>query len=180
VQVLSKWTGPAPAFTALDTRLGWGVVGDVQPDPTARAVFNVGGPADALAKLLPWVYLPLDDGTDYTVFVAYQGAMLDAVDRYTAAMLDAGFTFNGVVYPLDSDSRQQWLGLLTLSGSLTFPLHVTSNDGLTVTVMDQPTATACAQAALAAYMTITQTAAQTRGVVIAATTAADLDAITFG
>jgi hypothetical protein len=118
-------------------------------------------------------------GDDPTSFGGYQNAMLDACGLYQAAQLAQGFVFDGTTYPLDADARQDWHVVLTLGSALSWPKLVTSLDGLTVASMDQPTATAAAQAALTAAATAIQQAASYRQAVLAATTAAALDAITL-
>ena len=173
----SAWAGTATAIRAAYPGIRLSME-SITSTVGKRVLVEVANPPAAL--LADYRFPQLRQGDDPTSFTGYQNAMLDAVGLYAAAQLAAGFTYQSVTYPLDQESRQQWLGLLTLSAALTFPLHVTSLDGKTVTARDQAMARGCAQTALAAYLAITQAAAQTRAAVLAATTAAGLDAITIG
>jgi hypothetical protein len=153
---------------------------DSTPAAGTRVCLRVDDPPDALLADSRFPRVRADDEPDPASFASYQNAMLSAVDVWYAAQLAAGFAFNGVVYPLDADSREQWHGLLTLSSQLSFPLSITAADGRTVISADKDTALALAGAALSAFVAIGQTAAGVRKNIAAAQSVTDLDAITWG
>jgi len=145
-------------------------------DPTADpCVIRVTDPPAAL--LADATFPQVADPSPAPITTDQRAAKFAQLDAWYAARIAAGFTFGGVAYPLDIDSRQDWHGILTLGSLLSFPVHVTALDGVTVTTMDQTTAQQAAGAALSAYVTAGQMAAQYRAKIAAAQTVPDLDSI---
>lgn len=125
VDNVALWDGETP----------WSESSRAVPIPDGVAV-AIGWTFDGLAWAPP--VIPLEDA-------------VALVDAHTTAQLEAGAPYGGVTWPLDTDSRVDWLGLLIMAPVLLAqgPVRVVGRDGgLTLSTVEEVQAVA---AALAGY-----------------------------
>jgi hypothetical protein len=72
-----------------------------------------------------WMY----DGVTWSPPGLPLDVALAEVSAISAARLESGAVHRGVRYPLDTDSRVDWLGLLVMASSLPLPVRVVGVDG---------------------------------------------------
>lgn len=72
-----------------------------------------------------WLY----DGSTWSPPGLSHDAALAEVGAISAARLEAGAVHRGVRFPLDTDSRVDWLGLLVMASALPLPVRVVGLDG---------------------------------------------------
>lgn len=114
---------------------------------------------------------------DWSNFAGYQANACATVDAKTAALLAAGFVYNGQQFGLTDTLKIKWSGIMLAAAGLTYPFQIATVSGQSYSLTSAADVQAWYVAGLQRDAQIEQGGLGIKAAIMAATTTAGVDAV---